>query len=72
MAVVEHDEHVAGIDPITFLAALLFGYITFPDTTAVDLSSPHRSALGAHLPQKRSGTPERRTLSASDGLDRNT
>jgi len=29
LAVVEHGQHVAGIDRITFLAALLFGYITF-------------------------------------------
>src|SRR5215471_3923229 len=48
LAVVEHDQHVAGIHPITFLAALLLSYLTF----------------------SRSGTPECRTLSASDGLAR--
>ena len=35
-------------------------------------SSRHRSALGAHVPQTRSGTPGCRTVSASDGFDRNT
>src|SRR5262245_42665083 len=36
------------------------------------LSSRHRSALGAQVPQKCSGTRKRRTPSASDGLDRHT
>jgi hypothetical protein len=52
LAVVEHDQHVAGIHPITFLAALLLSYLTF---------SRHNGG---------SGTPECRTLSASDGLAR--
>src|SRR6516164_11403003 len=50
-SVVEH-QHVAGTDRIIFLAALLFGYITF---------SRHNGG---------SGTPECRTLSASNGLAR--